>query len=748
MMKTTRKRRMKAPLFSYLMAHLHLPKPHLHPHPPYFKASLVVLSLILCSFFLTFTSPSDAASVDPSPNSNFFARAIRNTNNNHHNFQFRTRMERRHTPGMSEQQFQQQNHQHNNLQQPRYFLEQQNEYDSSSSGVSILDDDTLRLSLAIDDDHHDGGGGGGSLLNAPSLHFLEPKVYLRVSGESGMIRPDNTNNYEVVKQKITSRARARTEDLHHHQQEEEDDNDNHHEIEEDEETGDETDDEMSDNYHHHFPYIESYREKYVKPDLNYLTPAPTSEPKKEGKGKSDKFIAQVTTPSSAFNEINSSASEHRLADFHFRSHLPSYFYNKYSSYSEEDLENVADLDDEHSKYFVKTRPRSVTSSGSNIYSNFYYEPPSFSTKSVPIPVKIPNRKHFVFASAKPPTTHHQDHPLHPQHLYEEEEEVGEVEGHEISHSNNHNDHDHEHQDHHDHHDDTELPQQDATIMSTILPNFTTPPTPKIPSQKGNEAGSNYKVEFHANKSSALSSKETLDVSTSQSILSKISLNNPDFIHEAKTGLATPEEREEKIGGVSKRISNIASASASTTTATLSSISTPDSTTTEATTTTTDATSIPGVPGVDYPILDEIPQTGFDCKNQRYKGFFADIDAKCQAWHYCDFTDGHSTFLCPNGTLFSQVLLTCDWWFNVDCDQATQLYVLNERLYRYIKPPKPSFPEDFTGEHVDKWLLQQLQMGLLPKVRKKGKAKYVTLPPPTSTTERTTNSESQRSSSKN
>ncbi|CAG7732873.1 unnamed protein product [Allacma fusca] len=132
----------------------------------------------------------------------------------------------------------------------------------------------------------------------------------------------------------------------------------------------------------------------------------------------------------------------------------------------------------------------------------------------------------------------------------------------------------------------------------------------------------------------------------------------------------------------------------------------------------DATSIPGVPGVDYPILSEIPFTGFDCQLQRYKGFFADVDTKCQAWHYCDFTDGHSTFLCPNGTLFSQVLLTCDWWFKVDCSQAQQLYVLNERLYRYIKPPKPSFPEDFHGPQVDLWLVQQLQLGLLPKMRKK------------------------------
>lgn len=38
---------------------------------------------------------------------------------------------------------------------------------------------------------------------------------------------------------------------------------------------------------------------------------------------------------------------------------------------------------------------------------------------------------------------------------------------------------------------------------------------------------------------------------------------------------------------------------------------------------------PGVPGVDYPALYNIPQTGFSCKTQRYKGFFGDPDTNCQ-----------------------------------------------------------------------------------------------------------------------
>ena len=32
-----------------------------------------------------------------------------------------------------------------------------------------------------------------------------------------------------------------------------------------------------------------------------------------------------------------------------------------------------------------------------------------------------------------------------------------------------------------------------------------------------------------------------------------------------------------------------------------------------------------------------------------------------------------SFLCPNGTVFNQAYFICDWWFNVDCQQAESLY---------------------------------------------------------------------------
>ena len=95
----------------------------------------------------------------------------------------------------------------------------------------------------------------------------------------------------------------------------------------------------------------------------------------------------------------------------------------------------------------------------------------------------------------------------------------------------------------------------------------------------------------------------------------------------------------------------------------------------------------------------------------------------QVWHYCDLNGGKASFLCPNGTIFSQIALTCDWWFNVKCESTTQLYVLNERLYKYILPIMPKFPEDFTGPEVDRYLefkFKEMEEKLKEKKLKKQK----------------------------
>ncbi|XP_064082015.1 pro-resilin-like [Macrobrachium nipponense] len=100
-----------------------------------------------------------------------------------------------------------------------------------------------------------------------------------------------------------------------------------------------------------------------------------------------------------------------------------------------------------------------------------------------------------------------------------------------------------------------------------------------------------------------------------------------------------------------------------------------------------AENIPGggIPGEDYPVLASVPDTGFDCNAQNVPGYYADTDpeAGCQVFHICqDRPSGRrqqDSFLCPNGTIFNQQYLVCDWWFNFDCADAEDFYSVNELI---------------------------------------------------------------------
>ncbi|XP_063586439.1 uncharacterized protein LOC134763832 [Penaeus indicus] len=99
-----------------------------------------------------------------------------------------------------------------------------------------------------------------------------------------------------------------------------------------------------------------------------------------------------------------------------------------------------------------------------------------------------------------------------------------------------------------------------------------------------------------------------------------------------------------------------------------------------------AENIPGggVPGEDYPILASVPDTGFSCDAVAVQGYYADTaaEAGCQVFHICQdraLRRQQDSFLCPNGTIFNQQYLVCDWWFNVDCSQAESFYSVNELI---------------------------------------------------------------------
>ncbi|GAV02803.1 hypothetical protein RvY_13323 [Ramazzottius varieornatus] len=85
------------------------------------------------------------------------------------------------------------------------------------------------------------------------------------------------------------------------------------------------------------------------------------------------------------------------------------------------------------------------------------------------------------------------------------------------------------------------------------------------------------------------------------------------------------------------------------------------------------------PGVSFPNYAEIPQTNFQCPQQ--PGFYADVNAQCQVFHRCDINGNQTSYLCVNTTIFNQITLVCDYFWNVDC-QGGQQYAnfANSRLY--------------------------------------------------------------------
>ena len=112
-------------------------------------------------------------------------------------------------------------------------------------------------------------------------------------------------------------------------------------------------------------------------------------------------------------------------------------------------------------------------------------------------------------------------------------------------------------------------------------------------------------------------------------------------------------------------------------------------------------TIPGVPGDDYPIFAEVPDTSFVCDGLVEGGYYADVEAECQVFHICG-NDGNGgltkySFLCPNGTIFQQQYFVCDWWFNVDCSLAEDLYSLNDIVAAEQNSFSPSSYEEEEGE---------------------------------------------------
>merc|ERR1712212_481881 len=92
-------------------------------------------------------------------------------------------------------------------------------------------------------------------------------------------------------------------------------------------------------------------------------------------------------------------------------------------------------------------------------------------------------------------------------------------------------------------------------------------------------------------------------------------------------------------------------------------------------------SVPGEPGVDYPILATVPKTSFSCVGKAEGGYYADVETGCQVVHTCGggskvvnkFSFIKYSALCSNGTIYSQEIGTCHWWYLVDCESSEKYY---------------------------------------------------------------------------
>ncbi|XP_055905180.1 nuclear pore complex protein Nup98-Nup96 [Eupeodes corollae] len=111
----------------------------------------------------------------------------------------------------------------------------------------------------------------------------------------------------------------------------------------------------------------------------------------------------------------------------------------------------------------------------------------------------------------------------------------------------------------------------------------------------------------------------------------------------------------------------------------------------------DYSAIPGEPGVNYPVYAEVPPTSFDCNQQQYPGYYSDVEAQCQVFHICALNRTYS-FLCPNGTIFSQETLVCVWWNMFDCALSPGLYSNNAFIYDYLQPTeaRPATGGSYSG----------------------------------------------------
>lgn len=84
----------------------------------------------------------------------------------------------------------------------------------------------------------------------------------------------------------------------------------------------------------------------------------------------------------------------------------------------------------------------------------------------------------------------------------------------------------------------------------------------------------------------------------------------------------------------------------------------------------------------------------------------------QLWHYCNHDGLVESFLCPNGTIYSQERRVCEWYYDVDCERSNKFIDVNKDLY--IIPETTKAPSRTANEQQQ----QQQQLPLREKANKR------------------------------
>ncbi|OQV24856.1 Acidic mammalian chitinase [Hypsibius exemplaris] len=75
---------------------------------------------------------------------------------------------------------------------------------------------------------------------------------------------------------------------------------------------------------------------------------------------------------------------------------------------------------------------------------------------------------------------------------------------------------------------------------------------------------------------------------------------------------------------------------------------------------------------DYPTFyDPHMETSFTCASVGAPGFYADLETRCQVYHRCESNGKRWDYICLNQTIFNQLTLTCDWYYNVECGKSLE-----------------------------------------------------------------------------